>query len=511
MHWLSLPEPRKNIALAFQDAASARAWLASQPQAQALHMLAALRMQIEAVDGAGLAPAVALELLNLLRRAAVPAQVAVEPRYFRKALPLPEEDQRCFEVAQQLWTRLGVAYLRLTPHFPPAEKGLPLNRAACSFRMAQYCHFQAARQCPEVLDHLLFGVLAQATSNNLLREPLADPDFKHLGDSNIAGHLAWAFMLRLIDPYRLTATQLIVANRAISRWRELTSFLLAPDSDPKAKNIDLSPLFGGPLPEGVPCWLELRSVIRKIRQRIDALAAGESPESLKLGRELSAAACIRLLKELDSSLRSQQRETSTEIGEIEIAFGGEHAYAVFNGNYLNPVGNLDANSASLAHQRMAMFGFDRLSQMPTAVKKLNVPGEIWNMVDGMAVRAADQEGPRRLSPCLVASSQHGQARLGVLFGLQVTAANALTAGLHWYDERVEAGCLRRIAPHDQRAPKIPAFLLRDDRSISLVLPASAAVRLEFGLALDGVSLEHLVPTEVLERGVDFVRYACRRA
>ena len=35
--------------------------------------------------------------------------------------------------------------------------------------------------------------------------------------------------------------------------------------------------------------------------------------------------------------------------------------------------------------------------------------------------------------------------------------------------------------------------------------------LELGLALEGTSLEHLVPTEVLERGVDFVRYACRRA
>lgn len=511
MHWLTLPEPRKNIALAFQDLASARDWLAKQPQAQAMHMLAALRTQIEAIDGASLAPALAIDLLNLMRRAAVPAQTAVEPRYFRKALPLPEEDQRSFDAAQQLWTRLGIAYLRLTPHFPPAEKGLPLNRAACAFRMAQYCHFQAARQCPEVLDQLLFGVLAQAASNNLLREPLADPDFKHLGDANIAGHLAWAFMLRLIDPYRLTATQLIVANRAISRWRELTSFLLAPDSDPKAKNVDLANLFGGPLPTGVPCWLEVRSVIRKIRQRIESLNAGESPEALKLGRELSAAACSRLLKELEASLRSQQRETSTEIGEVEIAFGGEHAYAIFKGDYLNPVGNLDASSASLAHQRMALFGFDRLSQMPTAVKKLNVPAETWTMVDGMAVRAADQEGMRRLSPCLIASSADGKPRLGVLFGLQMTAANALTAGLHWYEEAVEAGSLKRQTAHEQRAPRIPVFLLRNDEEISLIVPASAAVRLGAGLALDDVSLEHLVPTEVLERGVDYVRYACRRA
>ena len=390
-------------------------------------------------------------MLNLLRRAAVPAQVAIEPRFFRKALPLPEEDQRSFEVAQQLWTRLGVAYLRLTPHFPPAAKGLPLNRAVCAFRMAQYCHFQAARQCPELLDHLLFGVLAQAASNNLLRESLADPDFRHLGDSNIAGHLAWAFMLRLIDPYRLTATQLIVANRAISRWRELTSFLVAPDNDPKAKNLDLAPLFGGPLPEGVPCWLEIRSVIRKIRQRIEAMAAGESPESLKLGRELSSAACTRLLKELDNSLRSQQRETSTEIGEIEIASAASmlmpYSKAIFSTRSAT-----GANSASLAHHGWRCSG---RSGLPDADRRQETQCSRGNLEYG---RLAWRYAPpiRKEAPAgalLIASSSQGTPRLGVLFGLQMTAANALTAGLHWYEEAVEAGCLKRLAPHDLRAPR----------------------------------------------------------
>ena len=511
MHWLDLPPPRKNIALAFHDGDSARAWLAAQPQAQALHMVAALRLQIEAIDGAALPPAQALDLLNLLRKAAIPAQESLEPRYFRKALPMPEDDQRSFEQAHGLWTRLGVAYLRLAPQFPPATKGLPLNRAACAFRMAEYCHFQAARQCPEQLDRLLFGVLAQAESNGLLRQPLADLDFPHLGDANIAGHLAWAFLLRLIDPYRLTSPQLVVANRAISRWRELCTFQVAPDDTPKSQTVDLLPLSGGQLPEGIPRWLNVRPIARKIRQRIASLKAGESPESLKLGRELSPAACIRLLNELDASLQSPQRPPSTEIGEIEIAFGAEHAYAVFKGDFLNPVGDLDASSSALAHQRLAMFGFDRVSQMPTAVKKLNVPGEIWTMVDGMAVRPADLPGPRRLAPCLIASTCQDQPRLGVLFGLQTTAVDALAGGLHWYDEKVEACCLKRVTAHTQRAPRIPAFLLRSGDVVSLILPASAGARLDVGLALEGASLEHLVPTEVIERGVDYVRYACRRA
>lgn len=50
MHWLTLPEPRKNIAQSFHDLASAKAWLASQPQAKPMHMLAAVSLQIEAIE-----------------------------------------------------------------------------------------------------------------------------------------------------------------------------------------------------------------------------------------------------------------------------------------------------------------------------------------------------------------------------------------------------------------------------------------------------------------------------
>ncbi|MBS1141352.1 MAG: hypothetical protein H6R13_2805 [Proteobacteria bacterium] len=511
MHWLTLPEPRKNIAQAFHDLPSAKAWMATQPQAQPMHMLAAICLQIEAIEASTLPPALAVELLNLLRSAAVPAQDAIESRYVRKALPMPEDDERCFDTAQRLWLRLGIAYLRLTPHFGPADKCLPLHRAACAFRMAQYCHFQAAREIPEILDRLLFGVLAQAESNGLLRQALPDPDFRHLGEANIAGHLAWAFMLRLIDPYRLSAAQLTVANRAISRWRELAGFQSLPDDDPKAHSVDLAPLFGAPLPEGVPRWLEVRKVVRKIEQRIEALAAGEAPEALKLGRELSGPACIRLLRQIDASLDAQYPQTSTEIGEIELAFGPNYAYAVLTGELLAPAGALDAGSATtLSHQRVAMFGFDRVSAMPTSVKKLNVPSEKWTLVDGKVLRAQDQEGARRLAPCLIASSHGGQPRLGVMIGLQSLATGALAANLKWYDEQIEAGRLGRAALQDKHTQATPAFLLRDGTHYSLIVPSTAGLRLKIGITLEGSAVSHLVPTEVLERGVDFVRYAVTR-
>ena len=145
MHWLTLPEPRKNIAQSFHDLASAKAWLASQPQAKPMHMLAAVSLQIEAIEASTLPPALAVDLLNLLRTAAVPAQEAIEPRYVRKALPMLDDDQRAFEVAQRLWLRLGTAYLRLAPHFAPADKVGLLHRATAPARSTPVRHPRSGR------------------------------------------------------------------------------------------------------------------------------------------------------------------------------------------------------------------------------------------------------------------------------------------------------------------------------------------------------------------------------
>ncbi|AXS81203.1 hypothetical protein [Dechloromonas sp. HYN0024] len=507
MHWLTLPEPRKNITPAFSDIASAKTWLAGQPQVQPMHMLAAICLQIEAIEASSLPPPLAVELLNILRTAAVPAQDAIEPRYVRKALPMLEDDQRSFETAQRLWLRLATAYLRLAPHFGSVEKTTLLHRAACAVRMTDYCHFLAAQECPAILVQLIFGILDQAESSGILRQPLADPDFPHLVDTTIAGHLSWAFMLRLINPYRLSAAQLTVANRALSRWRELAGFQSSPDNEPRGHAVDLRPLFGATLPEGIPHWFDLRKITRKIDQRIAALQDGESPESLKLGRELSPAANIRLLRGIKSSIESQGKWCSTEIGEIELTFGPDYAYATFTGDMPSPSGAINSGSASLAHQRTALFGFDRVSTLPTAVKKLNVPSENWVLVDGRAVRQNEQQGARRQSPGIIASVHLDQPRLGVLKGLHSIPGDALAAQIDWYEERVEPGRLSRPAAPGQTLPVIPVFLLHDGEHCSLIVPTIAGIRLDTGITLEGTSVSHLLPTEVLERGVDFVRYA----
>ncbi len=504
MHFVTLPDARSDSAPAFTDSASLHRWLKALPQTQPLLLLSALREQVHAVDASLAPPSDVITLLDGLRQAAVVSTEALESRFLRKPLPLPGDDLRCFDAVQGFWSAQAIALMRRLPQLPPAQWHLPLHRAASALRLAQLAHFQAAQEIPARLDHLLLACLGYAEQAACLRQPLADPAFPHLGEDSIAGHLAWAFMLRICDPYRLSAAQLTVANRALSRWRELAAFQSAVDSETQPPVVDLAAFFLGDYPAGLPRWLALRKVQRKINQRLEALSAGELPEALKLGRELSGAAAIRLLRQISREFSSPADLSGAEIGEVELAFGPDHAYALFTGEAINPGKALDVGGATLAHQRVAMFGFDRASTLPTAVKRLEIPGEVWQLVDGIALRPQPDPSARRITPCLISTRKDDLASLGVLEGLREARDGSLSASLRWFDEPLEA--VRLLRPGATREP-VAAFVFGSGEHCTLLAPSSAGLRLEQTVRIEGRAAGSLVLQSVIERGSDFVRYA----
>jgi hypothetical protein len=130
------------------------------------------------------------------------------------------------------------------------------------------------------------------------------------------------------------------------------------------------------------------------------------------------------------------------------------------------------------------------------------------MVDGKALRQPSEDGTRRISPCLIASKLGNQARLGVMTGLQMTATGTLAAELLWFDEEIEAGWLKQQGALEQIKPKQAIFLLSRGSSLSLIVPINCNVRPDTKTILEGVSCQQIIVGQVLERGTDFVRYAC---
>jgi hypothetical protein len=503
MQLIQLPDPGPAEAPPFRDPAGAAAWLAQQPLAQPAQMQAVLQKAVAAVDASDIPAAVRVAILDRLRGTVIVAQTALEPRYSRKPLPLPGADADLFFAARKLWRTLAVAYLRTVPDLPPAQALVPLHRGAVALRVEQYAHFLAAYQVPGTLLQLLLGVVNTAEALGVHHTPLADPDYKHISESHVAGHGAWAFLLQFSDPYRLSMAQLAVANRAFSRWRELALFRAQPDDSPRARDLQLSAILGE---KAGSRWLDVRPVARKIRNRIEALEAGESPEALKLGRELSPTACIRLLRELDEALRPGTSVDGRESGSLNLVFGAENIYALLAGERLNPAAG-GAPARKMDHQRLAVFGFDN-AVTPVGVEKgVQVSGEAWQAVEGTVSRAPDT-GVRLLSPCLVAwgPSPSQKAKLGVLNGLQIAQGGRLQARLQWYPFAVQAASVQ-LGAEGGTTSRVPVFILGTDSGLSLLLPAGAIVRPNSLLVLEGEIRAPVMLGEVLERGSDFVRYA----
>ena len=509
MNWQQLPKPRAGAAPAFADAAAAQGWLASIAALPPADAIAALGAQVDAVDGAGWSGANAVQALNVLRAAAVPLHALAEGDYARKALPLDDGAERVFATAERFWRHLAIAYLRAAPQCTPANRCLPLQRAAHALRLAQYAAFVAGRTVHAGLDPLFAIVLGLAEANGVLERPLADADFPNEGKGTISGQISWALTLRVLDPYHLTLIELPFANRLLRRWRELTSLQASPGTVRRAHLIDIGQLLGQPLPAEASRYLNLRSISHKLAGRIQALEAGETPETLNLGRALSAPAALRLLNDFERHLKRRAHPGSAPAGEFELVFGAEGAYAVFKNRLLNAAGRDNASHDTDVYRRPMLPSVAQAQR--TSATPLKVAGETWRFTeDGRAIRAAGSSGGRHASPCLVSAMIRNRPRLGILGSLCGADDGSLSGEINWLEDEIEAGCLRQLLPRGDKQLRIPAFVLRAGEALSLILPPDAGARLGVRQDLAGMPLPDATPVEVVVRGSDFVLFACTR-
>ena len=450
--------------------------------------------------------------IDALWPAAFAAAEAAASRHARKPLPLADAELQRFRQSRRLWTGLALLCGQLaTRENSPEHAALARQRAANALRMAVFTHVLAGHAVPAVLDDLVLACLDACGHCDQLASAATDPLLPALGQGSPGGYLAWACLWRLIEPQRFNMLQLNVLDRAFSRWRELARWQTGRGDDPKARVIDLSRLGSHPLPAGSPCWLDIRSLLRKLRQRSEALRQGELPEALKLGRELSASACLRLLRDVELSLSGIRSASATPDGPLSLVFGAEHAYALICDQFLNPR-KQPPEASRLAHQRLGLFGFDRVSRLPGEgqTRRVEVPGETWQANAGLLYREAAHTPVRHAAGSLIASTLADGVRLGCLKGLEMREDGSLCGVAQWFAGPLRCAVLPR-PPQDVHSPRQAAFLIDDERQPQIVLPHTLAVRLGQPLTLDTSPPTQVVPLEVLERGTDFVRYALRPA
>ena len=122
-----------------------------------------------------------------------------------------------------------------------------------------------------------------------------------------------------------------------------------------------------------------------MQQRLELLADGEFPESLKLGSGLSSDACVALLNTLSDHLRFPPQplaEVPAEAASVLVAIGLETIHRVLGGNGLkdDPVAS-SAQGSKLSADQIAIFGHV-VREAETVVEKGNADSkaESWRIM-----------------------------------------------------------------------------------------------------------------------------------
>jgi len=341
MTWFNLPLTQDPPAAAgdtagavIVDAASASAWLARQPQANVPALQTALLQVLEAMNGWRLPAQNRFEALEALRETLFAVDGECRRRFERKPLPLAEAEQAVFDAARRLWHAAATGYLHcLRSAVDASTAGSSseperlaqfaagvAHRALVSLRLELTVNLLAGHEASGALWRNLHATLASAEELGICDTPVQDRLLGETRDSTLSGQYAMALLLYLARPWELSRAQFAAASRWFARWRETVATLTQPpaasdDSSaeaPPTRLLALDLALDRALPRrgeipGIPRWLVLDGVLRKMRQRRRALAAGETPEALKLGSELRSEDCARLLETLSERLKEAAR------------------------------------------------------------------------------------------------------------------------------------------------------------------------------------------------------------
>lgn len=418
MTWFSLPITQTGNKAAFADAASAAAWLAQQPQANAAAMQSGLLGQIQALNAYGLAPRERFKILEELRKAIFTVDGECRRRYENRPVPLWSSEQVALDTARRLWRACAIAYLHCLRGCLDGDPGVAelkariAHRALVCLRMEQLtCYFGRLDVDPDFWRNL-HSILASAEQLEVAHIPVSDRALGETSESTINGQYAMTLLLHLARPFELSRTQFAAAIRWLARWREQAEILAAPERNPKASCValDLSlnaPTFEAAGASGIARWLSTGGVLRKIRKRLERLAAGESPESLKLGSGISSEASVALLKTLADNLRQPLPMATGALPEapvVKVAIGMEAIHRQFGGKSLKT--HEEPRSMNRhAQDQIAIFGhLPRETEDKNAVKPEN-----WVLLPVADSAALAGQNAAQLRLCRPAGE--GQARL----------------------------------------------------------------------------------------------------
>jgi hypothetical protein len=350
----------------FRDAESCAAWLQDLPLINVGPSHRRLLDQLEELNGFELRPGERLKIAELLREPVSFVQVEHAKKYSNRPAPLAPVEREVFRSVVALWQALAHCYEHcLTAAADAAHGALASQRALWCVSQKIQEHYKIYCDVPAGDWKSLHQIYAVAEERDVADEEVAHPVYKGKVETTCAETYARALLLDLANPNERPPRQAGFVLRWLERWsRKVEITRTAPVDDAPTLSVDLTGDKGaarGAAAAGENVrYLELQAVAKSLRKRVKLLRRGESPASLGLGEEVTAAIAEQLLITLHrlwcedkQQPRAHPRRSASGTALVCSGLSGIQHY-VSGGRFRQP-GEAKPQSQSL-HEDIATFG-----------------------------------------------------------------------------------------------------------------------------------------------------------
>jgi hypothetical protein len=306
MNKLELPELSPQAEPEFIDAATAKAWLENVPLANVAAAQQQLLAQMQEFNRYGTSAVSRLATLEALREAVQFVEIEQARRFTNRALPMAEAESAVFDDTLALWEQMGLGYLRCLEATVAGEAGmqtqggLVCQRALSYTGLKMFHSHRAYRQVPPRVWRELHEGYARAEALGVAEEPVKDYLNRDVNDASPRIAYLRAVLLGMANPNELSQRQLTFVAFLLERWAEKVEVSKdAPEGEEIAPLVidlesDFCPERDGPK-AAEPRYLDVKRLVKSLRNRIGLLRKGESPAKLALGEDCVQPSCERLL------------------------------------------------------------------------------------------------------------------------------------------------------------------------------------------------------------------------
>lgn len=498
---LSLDPTDEHANPAFKDISSFKQWL-GQFQLTNLHAAhGALRAQMDEFNRYPMRGVERLLILEQLHETVEHIQSEYAKKLIAKKLPLSADELTIFVSIITLWQQMMIGYQRGLQAVLTGDRLL----APYAALLCQRCLLYGGAQ---IFEYLRTGYEFSGTLWQQLHELYSFSEEQGFQLENVADennseiHTATChtiYVKTLLScharPAELTRNQLKLLNRWLMLWSALTSIEhhhTENEDDAPPLAVNLSGTHGLQLLSRVSTsdqsndsvrYLAMQPLSNMLREKIDLLQQGQSPQQLDLGEECNSADSKEFLEFLHRNwcegIGNRQAERQQIQQRSEVCYGLEAIYAYIANK---PFKQIDSNSGvdGLASKQIVTFGRVLTETDHHSLNDLGYPLENWQIENESILGAhllREETTDVRIGPNHIIAIRRADAKnfmLGVTSWVHVTQSGQLSTGVRYLPGTVQAIIIKATGVN---------LGVSDKSAAALLLPAMPELKIPASLVI----------------------------